>query len=281
MQIICQNKIEPIIKELYRIIPSRFYLSTHYQKCCIKEGIEDEWDKAMKVAEHNRGYITLGMGIDDRETDADTAIRLTCNLAFQKGAANLLRYVIFLLDSFMSSDENISINPEELIDCFKLIGLSDVDCQKLKKYDKFGIHINMDIPNDLLDDAERLKDLKDEIDKAIRHSEFNKANTYSYTLLEGILKGYLTYFNIPFDKNDDIEKFPKLIREDVKQKLGNHFINEPHVTKQISVITHIVSDLRNHGSDSHYDGLSDNVTSCYVRDLTLALANLLLNIIKR
>lgn len=280
MLLVCQNKIEPIIKELYRIIPSRFYLSTHFQKCCIKEGIEDDWERAMKMAEDNRGYISMGIGINDKETDANEAVKLTCNIAFHNGTTSLLRYVIFLLDSFQSSADNISINPEELIDCFKLIGLSDTDCQKLRKYDKFGILTDMDSPKNILNDAERLNNLKNEIDKAIKKGEYNKANTYSYTLLEGVLKGYLTHFNITFNKNEDIEKLPKFIKDDVKQRLGNHFINASHVSKQISVITHIVSDLRNHESDSHYARISDHTTACFVRDLTLALANLLLNIIK-
>ena len=206
MEIVIQNKLEPIIKELYNLVPSKFYLSTHFQKCCIKAGLEDDWDKAMRVAAYNRKYISIGTGFDDREDDADSAIRLTCNIAYQQGVENLLRYVVFLLDSYQSFSDQISIDTEELIDCFRIIGLTEERCQRLKKYSHNGIYIGVSFPSNLLEDTERLQSLKEEIGKAIRNHEYNKANTYSYTLLEGLLKGYLSHFNISFDKNEDIEK---------------------------------------------------------------------------
>lgn len=270
------TRIEPILNELGRIIPCSYYISNEFKKQCIKENIDDYWAQLIELAKKERHIYVAGMGLDNKRIDAGNALILWANSLFaQNGVEALFELVFFLLNSYTSYSKK-KIDVRELKECFMLIGLSDEDGQRL---DQFGLNtfdIKLSATSSLIRDNKRIEELKEQIEKAVSEDNYNLIITLVYTLIEGVLKGYLEERNEAYNQKDDIVTLAKKVKLLIQEE-NNFKYSQKKALHQISTIVDVVNELRNNNSVSHCSENSDFVTSIFVRDLGFSLANLLIN----
>lgn len=276
------TKIKPILSEVLRIIPSDYLISMHFQKCLIRVGLDDYWKKALNYIKNNR-MICPGENFDT--IDAQEAITLICNINYdglgeKNGARKVFDFVLTLLD-FYHSYSKIDINVRELIEDFMLIGLSEEECFELNKFQTGHLEIGFQVPDNLIKESNRIMELKEKIDNTIADGDNKLANTYCYTLLEGVFQGFCMHYEIEFTKKDKLTDLAKKVKEVLKRKLSSTLFGSIYAYNQITNIANIVYESRNRGSESHFDRDSDIYTSTFIRDMAFSLTNLLIDIIKK
>lgn len=278
MRIEANTKIVPIIAELNKIIPSDYLVSTNFQKSLISIDFDVQWKSMLDYIKDNRGYYAPGE--DFSRLDARDAITLACNSYYEKlSVKHLLKFVLFLLDSYTSYN-NGSIDVDELIDDFMLLGLSEDDCAELKKYQGNQFNIVFPNPSDMIRDGGRISILREKIDRAQKDNDYNSVITYSFTFLEGILKGVCNHFGIDYQRDEEINKLAGKVKAKLKECLPDSLFYMTNAYNQITNITNFVDRCRNIGSDSHFDKQADAYISMFIRDEVYSLANLFLTIIR-
>lgn len=279
MSIKKETKIEPILIELDSIIPSSYYIGTHFKKQCIKVGIDDVWKQYLDIAKKERHFTTFGVGSGIKRLDANNALVLYSNRLFiENGVEAFFEFVLFLIDSYTSYC-NKTIDVNELKECFMLIGVSEEICQRLNRYGLGKFHIELSDTSSVINDNERIEEMKQQIEKAVVEENNNLIITLVYTLVEGVLKGYLKENNVFFDRKEDITALAKRVKSHIQNNKGLKFVGKKAL-HQITTITDVINELRNQCSDSHCDEKSDFVTAIFVRDLGFSLANVLINSLK-
>lgn len=276
------TKIEPLINALKKEIRKDYYLSDRFKIDCIQEGIDQLWSGYLKLVENNSAHTYIP-GVNFKRQFVDDALALLINDLYEKyGANKLLDFISFVLGSY-TSNEGKSVNTKDLKRGFAVIGVSEEELTVLDKYNDSPLV--MDIPECLssLNNADRLELLKKEIEESFAKGNYRDVNTRSYTFLEGVFKGFLQKNSVVYDKHANITQLASCIKDYLKENIqlySEYCLQEKAVISLISTITHVVNDLRNRNSDSHFDGDSDMATSCFVKDLTYSVTNLLLNIKK-
>lgn len=269
-------QIEPIVDELSKIIPSNYYIDRDFKKQCIRRNLSDGWNQLLEIAKRERSFCVIGAIKENERYDARNALILWCNNLFaQNGVEALFELVLFLLDSYASYSKK-KIDVRELKECFILIGLSDEECLRL---DQFGLNtfdIKLSATSSLIRDNGKIEELKKQIEKAVAEDNYNLIITLVYTLIEGVLKGYLKERNEIYNQKDDIVTLAKKVKLLIQEE-NNFKYSQKKALHQISTIVDVVNELRNNNSVSHCKENSDLVTSIFVRDLGFSLANLLIN----
>jgi hypothetical protein len=277
MKIEANTKIKPIIKELDKIIPTSYLLSMHFQKCLISIDFDGQWKDMLDYLEENRGYYAPGE--DFSGFDAKCAITLACNSYYVKlGAKHLLQFVLFLLDCY-SSYSSKPIDVSELMEDFALLGLSETECAELKLFQDNLLNLDIPSPENMIKDGYKINVLRDKIEKAQKENDHNGVVTYSYTFLEGILKGTCNHFGVEYRQEEDINHLAGKVRTKIEEEYSDSLLCMTNASKQITNITNIVDKCRNWGSDSHFDKQSDVYIATFIHDEVYSLANLLLTII--
>lgn len=276
------TKIEPIISYLEKEIPKEYFLSENFKMSCIEGKADQLWDECMNYVK----MISLHAhcpGVDFNLQFVDgTLVKLMNDIYERCGKFELLNFVCFILDSY-TSNEGKCVKTLNLKRAFAVIGVSEEELAVLDKYNESPLVMNTPECLSSLKNAHRLEQLKKEIEESFAKGNYRDVNTRSYTFLEGVLKGFLQNSNVFYDKRDNITQLASRVKDYLKentQLYSEYCLQEKTVISLISTITHVVNDLRNRNSDSHFDGDSDMATSCFVKDLTYSVTNLLLNIKK-
>lgn len=276
------TKIEPIISYLEKEIPKEYYLSDSFKRDCIREGVDGSWESYMEYVKQITPH-TYCFGVDFNKQFINGTLTLCMNDVFERhGAKELFVFVRFLLDSYTSNESKV-IKTLELKKSFAVIGISEEELTLLDKYDKIPFAMDISKELSLFRNSNRLEQLKKEIDESFAKGNYRDVNTRSYTLLEGVFKEFLQENGIDYDKGERITKLASIIKKLLlnNTKFSGYFLEKDNAVSLITSITHVVNDLRNNNSDSHYGEDSDMATSCFVKDLTFSVTNLLLNITKK
>lgn len=281
-QIKANTRIEPIVNYLEKVIPLEYFLSDNFKMSCIEEEVDKLWDGCMSCVMEN-SFHTHCPGVDFNLQFIDgTLVKLMNDIYERCGEFELLNFVCFILDSY-TSNEGKCVKTLSLKRAFAVIGVSEEELAVLDKYNESPLVMNTPECLSSLKNAHRLEQLKKEIEESFAKGNYRDVNTRSYTFLEGVLKGFLQNSNVFYDKRDNITQLASRVKDYLKentQLYSEYCLQEKTVISLISTITHVVNDLRNRNSDSHFDGDSDMATSCFVKDLTYSVTNLLLNIKK-
>ncbi len=268
--------IEPILIELDDIIPSGYYIDKHFKKQCIKIGIDVVWRQFLDAAKRERHFTVIGLGSENERFDAKNALILYSNWLFvENGVETFFEFVLFLIDSYTSYSKKM-IDVNELKEYFMLIGINDETCQRLNQYGLVRFHIGLSDTSSVINDNERVEELKEQIEKAIAEDNYNLIITLVYTLVEGVLKGYLKENNVSFTRKEEITALAKQVKTHIQNNGSSKFV-EKKALHLITTIADVINELRNQCSDSHCDEKSDFVTAFFVRDLGFSLANALIN----
>lgn len=275
MSIKPETQIEPILIELNDIIPGDYYISQHFKKQCIKVGIDGVWSQCLDIVKGERRITIIGIGSENERFDAKNALILYSNWLFvENGVEVFFYFVLFLIESYTFYSKK-KIKVDELKECFILIGVSEETCQRLDQYGLGKFHIGLSDTSSVINDNERIEEIKHQIDKAVAEHNYNLIITLVYTLVEGVLKGYLKENNVSFNRKDEITALAKLVKTHIQNNNSSKFV-EKKALHQITTIADVVNELRNQCSASHCDEKSDFVTAIFVRDLGYSLANVLI-----
>ena len=281
-QVKANTKIEPIINYLEKVIPSDYFLSDNFKMSCIEGKVDNLWNECMSWVKSN-SFHTHCPGIDfNLQFVDDTLVKLMNDIYETCGEIELLKFVCFILDSY-TSNEGKCVKTLGFKRAFAVIGVSEDKLALLGKYDE--IPFATDISEDLswFKDVNRMRQLKEEIEISFAKGNYRDVNTRTYTLLEGVFKGFLQQNSVVYYKRNNITQLASRIKDYLKENtlLYNEYcLQENTAISLITTVAHVVNDLRNRNSDSHFDGDSDMATSCFVKDLTYSVTNLLLNIKK-
>lgn len=276
MNIKPENQIEPILIELNDIIPSGYYIDKHFKKQCLKIGIDVVWRHFLDAAKRERHFTAIGLASENERFDAKNALILYSNWLFVgNGVEAFFDFVLFLIESYTFYSKK-KINVDELKECFILIGVSEETCQRLNQYSLGKFHIGLSDTSSVINDNKRIEGIKNQIDKAVAEDNYNLIITLVYTLVEGVLKGYLKENNVSFNRKDEITALAKLVKTHIHNNNSSKFV-EKKALHQITTIADVINELRNQCSASHCDEKSDFVTAIFVRDLGYSLANVLIN----
>lgn len=270
------TEIEPILIELNDIIPSGYYIDKHFKKQCIKIGIDVVWRQFLDAAKRERRFTVIGLGSENERFDAKNALILYSNWLFvENGVEAFFDFVLFLIKSYTFYSKK-KIKVDELKECFILIGVSVETCHRLDQYGLGKFHVVLSDISSVINDNERIEEMKSQIEKAVAENNYNLIITLVYTLVEGVLKGYLKENNVSFNRKDEITALAKLVKTHIQNNYSSKFV-EKKALHQITTIADVINELRNQCSASHCDEKSDFVTAIFVRDLGYSLANVLIN----
>lgn len=276
MSIKPETQIEPILIELNDIIPGDYYINQHFKKQCIKVGIDGVWSQYLDIVKGERHITIIGIGSENERFDAKNALILYSNWLFvENGVEVFFDFVLFLIDSYTFYSKK-KIKVDELKESFILIGVSEETCQRLDQYGLGKFHVGLSDTSSVINDNERIEEIKHQIEKAVAEHNYNLIITLVYTLVEGVLKGYLKENDVSYNRKDEITTLAKLVKTHIQNNNSSKFV-EKKALHQITTIVDVVNELRNQCSASHCDEKSDFVTAIFVRDLGYSLANVLIN----
>ncbi|MBQ2884676.1 MAG: hypothetical protein IJE43_13010 [Alphaproteobacteria bacterium] len=276
MSIKPETQIEPILIELNDIIPGDYYINQHFKKQCIKVGIDGVWSQYLDIVKGERHITIIGIGSENERFDAKNALILYSNWLFvENGVEAFFDFVLFLIDSYTFYSKK-KIKVDELKESFILIGVSEETCQRLDQYGLGKFHVGLSDTSSVINDNERIEEIKHQIEKAVAEHNYNLIITLVYTLVEGVLKGYLKENDVSYNRKDEITTLAKLVKTHIQNNNSSKFV-EKKALHQITTIVDVVNELRNQCSASHCDEKSDFVTAIFVRDLGYSLANVLIN----
>ncbi|MBQ4588369.1 MAG: hypothetical protein IJA95_03710 [Bacteroidaceae bacterium] len=266
-----------LLNSIEIVLDKKFLLSKEFKKLIIKLNMDDLWESSIKRAEESRSLFTL----DDWGEKHDSWCAFQDCVKSQNPINKKIIFVSSVLKEYVIYSSR-SISVTNIKDCFSLMGATDEDLSLL---DSISCEVTMEMINidNVIEHSEFAHKLYAKMNEEFYNSNYESCNTYSFTLLEGIFKIYLKYHQIQFDnRRDDIKKMATLIREDIKtNRMENNLLDESNALKQISTIADIIDRCRNRASVSHFDSNSDMITTGFIKDLSISVANMLIRIIKR
>jgi len=119
-------KLKPLIQDIEKRYPSRYLLSSNFGRLCIKLGIEENWDKILKLARDERTWV----GSDSDSYDSKNALKLYLNYLYSKKPELFNEFVFHFLSGLIESYE-YKTNFSEIIEDLKLINFPDEMLSKI------------------------------------------------------------------------------------------------------------------------------------------------------
>lgn len=268
--------IEPLVNEVKNQIGIDFLTSDDFIEYCTKSGFSIKWQMFLYTAEQDLGLIAFN-AFNDKKAKNSEAFNIACNNMYgkNKNIEELYDFICFVIKGYCKIN-NTTISLNKIKKYFKLLGKSDIN--ELNNYASDHYHLELNY-NSLIKGG-HYNELIKKIDDGLSKGDFLGCNTCCYTLLEGILKCYCEHFNLPFDKTDDMVKLVGIVKNDLKLKHGDIILVKNNIYNLISNATHIVYEIRNHNSDSHYDGYSDYITSATIRDIVIMISDFLIKLME-
>ena len=196
----------------------------------------------------------------------------------QKFAASLGGLMLLVPTLAFAERPEIDCNTlpdEQMQEFYELSGLMASAAEE-KNFEEAVTNIKINMATVINSNYWRIEGIKNQIDKAVAEDNYNLIITLVYTLVEGVLKGYLKENNVSFNRKDEITALAKLVKTHIHNNNSSKFV-EKKALHQITTIADVINELRNQCSASHCDEKSDFVTAIFVRDLGYSLANVLIN----
>lgn len=265
-----------LFNSIEAVLDKSFFLSDVFKKLLIKLNVDELWETATKLARNERAIITL-TDWDDKY-DSWYAFRYCVNS--QTSVNRKILLVASVLKEYVIYSSR-SISLMNIKESFSIMGATDEDLSLL---DTVSSEVTLEMNNmeNIIEQSDMVHRLYKSMNEEFYKGNYESCNTYAYTLIEGVLKNYLTHFQIPFDgRRDDIRKMATLVRDDIKRnRMVNDLLDDSNGLKQITTIADIIDKCRNRASISHFDLNSDMVTSGFVKDLSVSVANMLIRILR-
>lgn len=268
-------ELELLYESIEAILDKKYFLSRRFKILMVKLGMSEVWKSSIQCAEDERALVTLTSW--DEETDAWEAFRMIVSrLYLHLSIKEVIFFISCVLEDYHSYSQR-SFPTMEIKESLSFLGATQSDLTEL---DSVFSEITLDYS-----DIESIVSSSDDVKEfylKMKNSFFNKnyrgTNTYAYTLLEGIFKGYLIHNEIPYTRNDELRKLAKKVKEDIRENGRVNELLNPALN-QITAITEIIDVCRNRASDSHFDSHSDKIMSSFVKDLAVSVSNMILHII--
>lgn len=272
-------KLEPLVDNLKEFNIGEFLKSRDFKRYCIKAGLDDYWRDTYNHVKKTRNFVSLGM--DHEKYDSEDTLNLVMNDLYENYHNQFFNFIRDFLYTF-SQWNKTPISTSELIEDLELLNCPKDTLEFIENLDN---HKKIAVPKSeipsIVDNAKKLKNCIDKMDKSIEDSEFNLTLTYAYSSLEGIFKAYIEK-NVPSKKDEsDLSKISKIVKEDLKR----HFLeNEKKfpdpMLNLIGTITNAISNARNNFSESHFDKISDKWLAEFTRDCVNSIGRLIIKFIK-
>lgn len=266
-----------LFESIETILDKKYLLSRRFRMLISKLGMSKVWESAIECAKNERAIVTI---TNNWGENTDSWV------AFQKSILYLhqhlsIKEVIFFISSILEDYFNYShksFSTIEIKECLSILGATEKDLTEL---DSIFSYVTLEFDN--MDNIISNFDDVNEFYLKMKDSYFNKnyrgTNTYAYTLLEGIFKGYLNHFRIEYERNDELRKLAKKVKQDIKDNCRVNELIEPALN-QMSGIIEIIDVCRNRASDSHCDSQSDMIMSSFIKDIAISVSNMILHIVK-
>lgn len=269
-------ELKLLFESIETILDKKYLLSRRFKILISKLGMSKVWESAIECAKNERAIVII----------SDNWSEYTDNWgALQKSILYLHQYfsvkeVIFFISSILEDYFNYShksFSTIEIKECLSILGATEEDLAEL---DSIFSHVTLEF-NDMDNVISNFDDVN-EFYLKMKDSHFNKnyrgTNTYAYTLLEGVLKGYLIYFEVSYERNDELRKLAKKVKQDIKDNRRVNELIEPALNQMTGIIE-TIDVCRNRASDSHCDSQSDMIMSSFIKDVAISVSNMILLIV--
>ena len=272
-------KLEPLSDNLKNLDVGQFLKSRDFKRYCIKAGLDDYWRGVYNHVKENRRYLSVGM--DHEKYDSIDALNLLMNDLYENYHNQFFQFIRDFIYNFSSWNKE----PFETTELEEDLELLNCPPDIIEFIRKLGNNKDIAVPKSevplIIDNAKKLEECIDKMDKSIREEEFNLTLTYAYSSLEGIFKAYISH-NIPLEKGEtDLSKISKIVKEDLKKHFQENDKKFPEpMLNLIGTITNAISNARNNFSESHFDKQSDKWLAEFTRDCVNSIGRLILKFIK-
>lgn len=271
-------KLEPLSDNLKNLDVGEFLKSRDFKRYCIKAGLDDYWRSVYNHVKENRRYLSVGM--DHEKYDSIDALILLMNDLYENYRNQFFPFIRDFIHNFSEWNKE-SFDTSEIEEDLELLNCPpDI----VDFINSLGNHRDIAVPKSevpiIIDDAKKLEECIDKMDRSIREEEFNLTLTYAYSSLEGIFKAYISH-NIPEKKGEsDLSKISKIVKEDLKRHFQENDKKFPEpMLNLIGTITNAISNARNNFSESHFDKQSDKWLAEFTRDCVNSIGRLILKFI--
>ena len=261
--------MESLFKELFKNIPENYLVSDSF---CSRIHNSDFYFQWKLLYDYDTSSFIFGY--KSNKDKAYSAFVMLCKQSYKNGV-NSLYEVILLVVSGYCEDYNVKIEISRIKDCLFKLGIRS--CSELDQYT--GTLVNLSLSENIIKDSQKLLILKEKLEKSILEQNYNYCSTLCYSMLEGIFKGYCNYFQLNCNDRDEITKLASVVKSDIKNRFQDNIISHSSLYNQISTTANFAKIIRDHYSDSHFDGDSDKLASSFLKDLTISVCNFITGIV--
>ncbi len=261
--------VECLISELLKIVPEDYLISETFSIRVRGSEFVFQWNLLCNI---DSEPISLGhVSIKDK---AANALKVLCRSSYKNGANSLYEVILWFIRGYCE-DQNVKCELNKIKDYLTDLGLNSFI--ELDQYS--GTFLDISVYNNIIKDYNKLLSLKEKLEKSIISQDYNYCNTLCYSILEGVYKGYCSKFQLDYNDKDEITKLAGTVKSDIKKRFQNQIVSNVCLYNQISSIANNAKEIRDHYSDSHFDGDSDKLSSSFLKDLTISVSNFIMGII--